>query len=121
MTTRTLPDALRPYFWDTDFDKLDMLAHRRFIAERLWRRRPQIPFASCLRASVGPSCSRSPRKAGGSMPGTASSGGSTLLRLEVLTPEMERLAPVLCASLSRMPFTLAGGTALALQAGTAYR
>lgn len=35
MTTRTLPEALRPYFWDTDFDKLDMLAHRRFIAERL--------------------------------------------------------------------------------------
>lgn len=35
MTTRTLPEALRPYFWDTDFDKLDMLAYRRFIAERL--------------------------------------------------------------------------------------
>ncbi|MGH8567708.1 MAG: nucleotidyl transferase AbiEii/AbiGii toxin family protein, partial [Gammaproteobacteria bacterium] len=36
---------------------------------------------------------------------------------EVLTPEMERLAPVLCVSLSGMPFTLAGGTALALQLG----
>lgn len=35
----------------------------------------------------------------------------------MLTPEMERLAPVLCASLSGMPFTLAGGTALALQLG----
>lgn len=35
MTTPTLPQALGPYFWDTDFDKLDMLAHRRFIAERL--------------------------------------------------------------------------------------
>lgn len=35
----------------------------------------------------------------------------------MLTPEMERLAPVLCASLSDMPFTLAGGTALALQLG----
>jgi hypothetical protein len=40
-----------------------------------------------------------------------------LLKLEVLTPEMERLAPVLCGSLSGMPFTLAGGTALALQLG----
>lgn len=35
----------------------------------------------------------------------------------MLTPEMERLAPLLCASLSGMPFTLAGGTALALQLG----
>lgn len=35
MTMPTLPEALRPYFWDTDFDKLDMLVHRRFIAERL--------------------------------------------------------------------------------------
>lgn len=35
----------------------------------------------------------------------------------MLTPEMERLAPVLCASLSGAPFTLAGGTALALQLG----
>jgi hypothetical protein len=35
MTTRTLPEAMRPYFWDTDFDKLDLAAHRRFIAERL--------------------------------------------------------------------------------------
>lgn len=35
----------------------------------------------------------------------------------MLTPEMERLAPVLCASLSGMPFTLVGGTALALQLG----
>ncbi|MGH8563131.1 MAG: nucleotidyl transferase AbiEii/AbiGii toxin family protein [Gammaproteobacteria bacterium] len=40
-----------------------------------------------------------------------------MLRLEVLTPEMERLAPALCGSLSGMPFTLAGGTALALQLG----
>ncbi len=38
-----------------------------------------------------------------------------MLRLEVLTPEMERLAPVLCGSLSGMPFTLAGGTALAFE------
>jgi hypothetical protein len=40
-----------------------------------------------------------------------------LLRLEVLTPEIERLVPVLCASLSGMAFPLAGGTALALQLG----
>ncbi|MGQ0594718.1 MAG: nucleotidyl transferase AbiEii/AbiGii toxin family protein [Gammaproteobacteria bacterium] len=40
-----------------------------------------------------------------------------MLRLEALTHEMERLAPVLCASLSGMPFTLAGETALALQLG----
>ncbi len=40
-----------------------------------------------------------------------------MLRLEALTPEMDRLAPVLCASLAGMPFTLAGGTALALQLG----
>lgn len=25
MTTRTLPETLRPYLWDTDFGKLDML------------------------------------------------------------------------------------------------
>ncbi len=25
MTTRTLLETLRPYLWDTDFDKLDML------------------------------------------------------------------------------------------------
>lgn len=30
-----LPEALRPYFWDTDFAQLDPIAHRRFIAERL--------------------------------------------------------------------------------------
>jgi hypothetical protein len=30
-----LPEHLRPYFWDTDFARLDPVAHRRFIAERL--------------------------------------------------------------------------------------
>lgn len=30
-----LPEMLRPYFWDVDFARLDPLAHRRFIAERL--------------------------------------------------------------------------------------
>ncbi len=31
----SLPEELRPYFWDTDFARLDPVAHRRFIAERL--------------------------------------------------------------------------------------
>jgi len=30
-----LPEMLRPYFWDTDFARLDYVEHRRFIAERL--------------------------------------------------------------------------------------
>ncbi len=39
------------------------------------------------------------------------------MRLEVLTSEAARLAPVLCDALSTFPFTLAGGTGLALQLG----
>jgi hypothetical protein len=35
MSAAQLPDFLRPYFWDTDFDRLDLVAHGRFIAERL--------------------------------------------------------------------------------------
>lgn len=35
MKAHPLPEALRPYFWDIDLDKLVMLAHRRFIGERL--------------------------------------------------------------------------------------
>jgi hypothetical protein len=30
-----LPEFLRPYFWDTDVDRLDLVEHERFIAERL--------------------------------------------------------------------------------------
>ncbi|HAZ60618.1 MAG TPA: hypothetical protein DCY89_03480 [Gammaproteobacteria bacterium] len=39
------------------------------------------------------------------------------MRPEVLTPEAARLAPRLCAALAGLPFTLAGGTGLALQLG----
>lgn len=39
------------------------------------------------------------------------------MRPEALTPETERLAPELCRALAGMPFTLAGGTGLALQLG----
>lgn len=35
MSAAQLPEFLRPYFWDTDFDRLDPVAHARFIAERL--------------------------------------------------------------------------------------
>lgn len=35
MSPSSLPEPLRPYFWDTDFDTLDLARHRRFIAERL--------------------------------------------------------------------------------------
>jgi hypothetical protein len=35
MSPSRLPDSLRPYFWDTDFGRLDPVAHERFIAERL--------------------------------------------------------------------------------------
>ncbi len=45
------------------------------------------------------------------------SGGSTLLRLEVLTPDARALAPDLCTSLVGTDFVLAGGTGLALQLG----
>lgn len=34
-TQPQLPEHLRPYFWDADFARLDPVAHRRFIAERL--------------------------------------------------------------------------------------
>lgn len=40
-----------------------------------------------------------------------------MLRFEVLTPQMARLAPELCQALAEWPFTLAGGTGLALQLG----
>ncbi len=39
------------------------------------------------------------------------------MRLEVLTSEAARLAPVLCGALSAFPFTLAGRTGLAFQLG----
>ena len=35
MSTPVLPESLRSYFWDIDFDGLDPMAHERFIAERL--------------------------------------------------------------------------------------
>jgi hypothetical protein len=35
MSAARLPEFLRPYFWDTDFDRLDPVAHARLIAERL--------------------------------------------------------------------------------------
>ncbi|MCP9456142.1 MAG: hypothetical protein NNA18_08580 [Nitrospira sp.] len=35
MSEARLPEFLRPYFWDTDFDQLDPVTHERFIAERL--------------------------------------------------------------------------------------
>jgi hypothetical protein len=35
MSAARLPEFLRPYFWDTDFDRLDPVEHERFIAERL--------------------------------------------------------------------------------------
>jgi len=35
MSAARLPEFLRPYFWDTDFDQLDPVEHERFIAERL--------------------------------------------------------------------------------------
>ncbi|MEW6245655.1 MAG: hypothetical protein AB1555_02970 [Nitrospirota bacterium] len=35
MSDVALPEFLRPYFWDTDFDWLDPVAHEQFIAERL--------------------------------------------------------------------------------------
>lgn len=35
MSTTRLPEFLRPYFWDTDFDRLDRVVHARFVAERL--------------------------------------------------------------------------------------
>ncbi|MGQ0658982.1 MAG: DUF6922 domain-containing protein [Chromatiales bacterium] len=35
MSLSSLPERLRPYFWDTDFDTLDPAQHGRFIAERL--------------------------------------------------------------------------------------
>ncbi len=38
MSASALPEHLRPYFWDTDFDTLDLARHRRFIAERLMDR-----------------------------------------------------------------------------------
>lgn len=30
-----LPDFLRPFFWDVDFDRLDWDAHREYIAGRI--------------------------------------------------------------------------------------
>lgn len=35
MSEARVPEFLRPYFWDTDFDRLDPVAHEWFIAERL--------------------------------------------------------------------------------------
>ncbi len=35
MNEAALPELLRPYFWDTDFDRFDPVTHARFIAERL--------------------------------------------------------------------------------------
>jgi hypothetical protein len=35
MSDAALPEFLRPYFWDTDFDRLDSAAYGCFIAERL--------------------------------------------------------------------------------------
>ena len=35
MSASSLPANLKPYFWDTDFDKLDPERYGRFIAERL--------------------------------------------------------------------------------------
>lgn len=40
-----------------------------------------------------------------------------MLHLEVLTPQMAKIAPELCHALAGLPFTLAGGTGLALQLG----
>ena len=30
-----LPETLKPYFWDCDFDSLDLFLHRKFIVERI--------------------------------------------------------------------------------------
>jgi hypothetical protein len=35
MSETALPECLKPYFWDTDCERLDLVAHERFIAERL--------------------------------------------------------------------------------------
>ncbi len=35
MNHESLPEALRPYFWDVEFDRLSLATHERFIAERL--------------------------------------------------------------------------------------
>jgi hypothetical protein len=44
MSAARLPEFLRPYFWDTDFDQLDPVQHERFIAERLMEKTTQKSF-----------------------------------------------------------------------------
>jgi hypothetical protein len=44
MSAARLPEFLRPYFWDTDFDRLDPVEHERFIAERLMEKTTQKSF-----------------------------------------------------------------------------
>ncbi|MGQ0594717.1 MAG: DUF6922 domain-containing protein [Gammaproteobacteria bacterium] len=58
MKTRTLPESLRPYFWDTDFDKLDVIAHRRFIAERLLEKTTPDTFRFLLESFGRPELRR---------------------------------------------------------------
>jgi hypothetical protein len=44
MSAARLPEFLRPYFWDTDFDRWDSVEHKRFIAERLMEKTTRETF-----------------------------------------------------------------------------